>query len=180
MPLTRRSEGTKIHLLKAAALRVGFLSAEFRRLNLPSSAKPVPPDPVGAFIVTIKRPVPLVGNTMDINITPVGGILPKGTCVVLRIGTNLTGDLQNDGSGIAYYTMAVTLTQNGTGGLATAAFEQEPVPLRNGNPIFTITETVPGTIRLEMVDNPLGDIFELTETTAIIVGGGTTVTYTGP
>ena len=176
MPLTRRSEGTKIHLLKAAALRVGFLSAEFRRLNIPPNIPATPSDPIGAFIATITRPV--FSGTVILDLKPIGGVFPKGTSIILKLATNITG--------FETLTAGIVLSQQATGEEAVHLLAQEQVlpsfdldqglgPAPTG---VAITDLGAGLIRYEMV-NVLNDDFLVEQCEIVITGGGTTVIYTG-
>ena len=176
MPLTRRSEGTKIHLLKAAALRVGFLSAEFRRLSIPSSTPATPSDPIGAFIATITRTN--VSGEVILDLKPVGGVFPKGTTILLKLATNI--------SGFNTLTVGIVLQQQATGAEAVQLLALEQVlpsfdldqgsgPSPTG---ITVTDLGGGLIRYRMI-NALADDFDPELCEIIITGGGTTVIYTG-
>ena len=178
MPLTRRSEGTKIHLLKAAALRVGFLSAEFRRLNVPPPAPADPITPIGAFIADIS----LVNNafpvSLQLDLKPLGGNFPKGTIVLLTLGTNIPEFEKID--------IGVVLQNPSTGADAVAALfaKGDPLPsmtydvglgpLTTG---ITVTNLGGGILQYDLV-NTVADEFVITSCEINITGGGTTVTYT--
>ena len=178
MPLTRRSEGAKLHLLKAAAQRVGFLAAEFRRLRFPPSNQPTPPDAVGAFIATITETQPNVADSLLLDLKPIGGVFPKGTMISLTVASDIVG-LEN-------YTVSITLQTQATGEQAVALLQAVanlgPINIDQGLGLvstgFTSTVAGPGLLQLDLVNASIND-FDVANTSITIAGGGTTVTYQG-
>ena len=177
MPLTRRSEGKKLHLLKAAAQRVGFLSAEFRRLQLPSKPGATPSPSVGAFIATIKEAVAGVGTDLILDLKPVGGIFPVGTVIVLTLASDIVG--------LEKVNIVLTLQTIATGGDAVqqlTAIANLSVNVDQGAGVtttgFTSTDIGAGLLQVTITD-PVTNSFDVTQCSITISGGGTTVTYQG-